>query len=64
MSELLTQPMITGSGMTYIGLAPGVLYSMAPAGGHKKRSIETDFCSASAVISVPNIRINAEESGG
>ncbi len=63
MSKLLTQPLIFGTGMVYIGLAPGVLYGMAPV-GYEKCKVQGSLCAASMVISTPTIRIEAEETGG
>lgn len=64
MPQLLTPTLIFGTGMTFIGPSPGALYGMAPAGGYEKCKVQGSLCAASMVISTPNIRIEAEETGG
>lgn len=63
MPELLTQPLIFGKGMAFIGLAPGACYATVPeSSGPTKRKVMTTLYAASAVTSAAHI-IHTEDSG-
>lgn len=64
MPELLTQPLIFGTGMAFIGLAPGACYAMVPDGnGPTQKKVMTTLYAASAVTSADNITIQTEDIG-
>lgn len=61
MPELLTEPLIFGLGMAYIGLAPGAVYPMYQ-GGESDRKAMTTLYAASAAISTAAIYVQADSS--
>lgn len=64
MPELLTQPLIFGTGMAFIGLAPGACYATVPeSSGPTKRKVMTTLYAASAVTSAAHITIQTEDGG-
>ena len=64
MPELLTQPLIFGAGMAFIGLAPGACYGMAPGGNGGPRTVmDTVYGAAVVIIAPPQITIYTEDSG-
>lgn len=63
MPELLIQPLIFGSRMTFIGLAPGACYGMEPNDRNRRRHAMNTLYVASAVTSAAHIIIQTEDSG-
>lgn len=64
MPGVLTQPLIFGAGMAFIGIAPGASYSMVPPGEQApRRSVMGTVYGAAVVIAASQITIRAEDSG-
>lgn len=64
MPELLTQPLIFGTGMAFIGLTPGACYGMAPGGNGGPRTVmDTVYGAAVVIIAPPQITIYTEDGG-
>lgn len=64
MPGLLTQPLIFGAGMAFIGIAPGASYSMVPPDEPTpRRSVMGTIYGAAAVIAASQITIRAEDGG-
>jgi len=64
MHGLLTQPLVFGEGMAFIGLTPGACYGMAPGGNGGPRTVmDTVYGAAAVIIAPPQITILAGDSG-
>lgn len=63
MPELLTQPLIFGTGMAFIGLIPGACYGMAPGGNGGPKAVMNTVYGAASVLVASQITILAEDSG-